>query len=211
MNRRVLVFLALVFALFWLSTDGDLFLGRAPERNFPVRNEIQTDRNPANISDPTVQSKQEPKIASPDTNQLTQKLMVEAKKMGQVDPNPSATKARLKSWASGLNRKELQHLRQLGLNKDLNPDERFLSVFLIGLNDTPAAAEELRLIVSSPVGPAPEERAYSDELSIRLHALEQMVRKLPADQSAKYLRQILASSDNPVIARQALMWLKRFG
>jgi hypothetical protein len=136
-------------------------------------------------------------------------LKDEAARMGRVDPDPARTLKRLKQHAQGLTARELQLLKDTALDRSMDGDQRFLSVYTIGLARSRSALSLLMDISRTRIPPTANDRAYSDEVMIRSQALEAAAKRLPRAEAVHYLRDILKNTSDPVLARRAGQLLSR--
>lgn len=204
MRTTILAFLGAAFLIYWLLTDDPshgrgLFLG-------PVKPNIaQIPNPPYDLEEPSGVGR------SPSSSESNIKswLANEAEKMGQTDPNPEETKIRLAQRAAGLKRLELRYLKIVALDRSRNSDERFLSIYILGLSEDEKTLDLLREISLTQIPGTATDRQHSDEVVFRAHALEALVQKLDSEQARSFLREILARSGDPVLARHAQYWLRR--
>ena len=204
MRRTVLAFFGFAFIVYWLwtaelPTDGAASLDPVlpsivrllplkAKRSFAALTESKETRS---------------------DNELTTWLDLEAEKVGRPDANPNATVLRLKRKALSLRPGELSILKSIALNSAVSSDERFLAVYIIGLSESMAAKDQLKEIGQAPFPPTPNGRAYSDEVVIRAHALESLIQRLSPSDAVIYLKDLLAKTADPALARHARYWLTR--
>jgi hypothetical protein len=191
LRKTSLAFLALAFVIYWLFTA-----------------QPADDRQASLSLDPVLPSiiRLMPK---PDINGIRRWLSKEADKVGRIDSNPSATVLRFKKKALSLTATELDILKSTALSPGASGDERFLAVYIIGLAESAAARDMLKEIGRTPLPPTAPDRAFSDEVVIRAHALEAVVGRLNPAESVQYLREILAHTNDPALAKHAKYWLNR--
>lgn len=204
MRTKILAFIGAAFLVYWLIAD-DPIRGRGTFLG-PIKPTLaQVPNPPYDLEEPSG-SGQNPDAA---TFNIQTWLSNEALRMGQPDPNPEETKERLARKASGLRRFELRHLRLMALDRSKNSDERFLSIYILGLSDDDKSLDLLREISLAQIPVTPTDRQHSDEVILRAHALEALVQKLDSERARRFLREMLARSGDPVLARHAQYWLRR--
>ncbi len=209
MSKRVVLFLSVVFAVYWLYSVRDIDMSPSQISRIPAAALAKAKEFTDNSS---TDAPSAPLPSAPARSFEVEKWVgAESAKMGKVDIDPVGTEARLKLIAHQLTDSDLATLKRIALDRTAMADQRFLSVYMLGLSDSESATESLKIITASSIEKPNQDRDYSDELSVRLHALESLMRKLSPNDSIQYLKTLLGASDNPVIARQALIWLKRLG
>ena len=145
-----------------------------------------------------------PQLTKPtDESELSAWLKQEGSFVGQIDLNPSETKTRLESKARSLRESDMNSLHKVIENGAQNTDQRFLAVYLLSLNQSQPALKHLSQISAMPLGPISNDRQYSDELIIRMQALEAVVKALPPIEAKEFLFQYLTSQTNPSLAQHA--------
>ncbi len=131
-------------------------------------------------------------------------VRMESLKVGQADPDPSKTHARLRAVARGLGKKDLDTLQRSAMNTSLGNDRRFLSVYLLALSENAQSAPALLGIALAPMTIQDSTSVhYAEELMIRTQALEGMARQNP-----ETLKKFLANQDNSFLAEQARRLLR---
>jgi hypothetical protein len=204
MRTTILAFLGAAFLIYWLLMDDpfrgrNLFLG-------PVKpNLAQIPNPPYDLEEPSGVGRSP---ASADAG-LKSWVAHEATKMGQPDPNPEETKDRLAQKALSIKRLELRTLKLIALDRSKISDERFLSIYILGLSNDEKALDLLREISLTQLPGTGSDRQHSDEVVFRAHALEALVQKLDSEHARSFLREMLARSSDPVLARHAQYWLRR--
>lgn len=200
-RRTLTAFLGLGFAAYWLISH-DFPSERAMTLDPVLPSIIRTTQ--------TLQLKETlTKVRSTAADDILMWLKHKASQIGQTDPNPVATQARLRERALKFSRGDLILLKDRALREGGNADERFLAVYLLGLSESAFALDLLKEIGQVPIPPLRSDRAYSDEFSIRAHALESVVRRsLPKD-SVVFLKKILTKTTDPALAKHAQYWLSR--
>lgn len=205
MRKTSLAFLALAFVIYWLFA-ANLPLDR-PAALDPVLPSL-VHMLPFSINRrPAAQNNDD----KPDLTGIRHWLSLEAVKAGRVDSDPSATVLDLKKRALTLKNSELEILKATALSPEASGDERFLSVYIIGLAESAAARDFLKEIGGARLPSTVNDRAYSDEVVIRAHALDAVVKRLSPADSIKYLKDVLANTTDPAVARHARYWLGRLG
>jgi hypothetical protein len=205
MRRTLLAFFGLAFVIYWMST-ADL-----------------RPRDPREQLDPVIPSlvrvgaqwpsKVELFVRKHLTNdgEMRAWLKSESARVGHVDADQGTTRKRLKERALLLKSDELNWLKKTAVEKQASGDERFLAVYMIGLSDSTLALDLLKEIGLSQIAAPANDRAYSDEVIIRAQALDSLVHRLSAVDAIRYLRDLLAKTSDPAIARHAQYWLSHLG
>ena len=128
----------------------------------------------------------------------------ESLRVGQADPDPVKTHARLRSVARSLGRRDLETLKHSALNTSIGNDRRFLSVYLLAISDNAQAVPALLNIALAPMSIQDSTSVhYAEELMIRTQALEGMARQGPES-----LGKFLSHQDNSFLADQARRLLR---
>jgi hypothetical protein len=190
MVRTLLASFALAFMAYWVWTSESLTERQASL--MPTLPTFVRDLKPA-----------------PNTSALQRWLSKEAGKVGRIGEQPTTTVVRLKKKALSLKPSDLEYLLQTAVNPGAGGDERFLSVYMIGLSEAAAAKKALREIAETPVPPTPNDRAYSDEVVIRAHAMESLVQRQNQQDSVEFLRALLGKTTDASIARHARYLLSK--
>lgn len=201
MRRLLTAFFGFIFVVYFLYTS-DL-PGEKSNTLDPVKPSIIRTTQSLRLKDTLT------KVRRPKPTDIKIWLRQEAELVGQVDPDPEETQSRLKDHADKFSPAELSALRDAALNIELTGDERFLAVYVLGLSNHSRALELLKDIGQAQVPNLQSDREYSDEFSIRAHALEAVVRRLPPRDSVNFLKGILATTADPALARHAQYWLTR--
>jgi hypothetical protein len=136
-------------------------------------------------------------------------LEQESARVGRVDPSPEASVVRLKKKALSLKPTELEFLGAAAADPGVSADERFLAVYIIGLSEAAAAKDVLRAVSQLPIPPTSNDRAYSDEVVIRAHAMEALVQRLSQQESLLYLNDVLKRATDASIVRHARYLLSK--
>ncbi len=203
MKRTLLAFLAIAFGIYWLCTaklPNDRPASLAPE----LPSVMHALPEPA--------AKRLGEFAGQGLMKLAGDTRVwlarEATKMKRPG-NPSVAAIRLKRRALGLKPGDLGALRAIALDQSAESDQRILAVYMIGLSESAAAEAELRKIGKAPVPSTPNEKGYSDEITIRTQALESLLKRLNPDAAGRFLNEIITKSSDPALLRRARFWLSR--
>ncbi len=204
MRRTLLAFFGFAFVIYWLWT-ADLPTDSIASLDPVLPNIVRMLPLPAKRA---LQSLHDSKDMAAES-ELRSWLNVESQKVGKPDANPSATVLRIKKRALSFGPHELEILKSVALNAGASTDERFMAVYTIGLAESLAAKEQLEEIGQSPLPQTANDRAYSDEVVIRAHALEALVQRLSPSASVAYLKKLLAKTSDPALARHARYWLNR--
>jgi hypothetical protein len=190
MKRTLLAFTGLVFTIYWLCTA-----------------ELPSDRPAALL--PSLSSPLRPSPAvTPERKSLQSWLSSETHKMKRRYDSTSAV-IRLKRKALSMKAEDLAGLRAIALDSETTGEERYLAVYVLGLSEAAAARDLLQDISRSAVPTSANEKGYSDEIAVRTHALESLIKRLSPAASAKFLREILTKSNDPALVRRAQYWLSR--
>ena len=57
--------------------------------------------------------------------------------------------------------------------------------------------------------PTTSARAHSDEVVIRANAVESLVQRLSSSESTQFLKEVIAKTGDPALAKHARYWLNR--
>lgn len=215
MRKTSLAFLGLAFVIYWLSTMDSPWMENQSMLNPVVPSFVKVlpfsskKRQPATNGEPasTVAAKE----SKYDPSGLRRWVTEEAVKVGRVDSNPSTTVLRLKKKALSLSPGQLELLKNVALDQTVGGDERFLAVYMIGLSESAAAKDDLKAIGTAPIPATGNDRAYSDEVVIRAHAMEGAIKHMSPSDSVKFLQDILSTTQDPSLTRHAKYWLSRLG
>lgn len=209
MRKTSIAFLGLAFVIYWLwAVDNPV--GQQASLNPVIPSFIHalpfpTKRQVASVNPLP------PPLAKYDASGIRQWLSEEASRVGRVDNNPSSTVVRLKKKALSLTPAQLQLFKAVALDQGSVGDERFLAVYMIGLSESAAARDCLKEIGQTPIPSTANDRAYSDEVVIRAHAMEGAIKRMNPADSVKFLQDILGNTNDPALARHAKYWLSRLG
>jgi hypothetical protein len=191
MRRSALIFLALSFVAYWLwSNDPPNELALGPV--FPSIFHTYSDAEKTSFKiDP----------------ELHRWLVNEADKW---DGSPRASTAlviELKRRALTFSVADLRILSLWVEDPALPLPERRLSVYLVSLCESAQSKESLKEIGLSPIPALIDLKAYSNEVNLRVQALDNLVKRLPSAESETYLKHFLSSTNDPALARHAQFWL----
>jgi hypothetical protein len=128
----------------------------------------------------------------------------EAAAMSQLNDHPEEVQKRLKELADKMQESDVPSLQQNALNPNLNGDQRFLSVYILGESTLVKAQESLEAIATAPIPETHEGRLTTQEEIIRGQAVESI-------RQAETLKRVLARSDNTFIndrAQRNLLYLE---
>ena len=209
MRKSSVAFLGLAFVIYWLWTVDAPSSGQQAALNpvipslirmlpFPPKSQLTTP-SPALTA------------SAYDPSGLRRWLTDEAVKVGRVDTNPSSTVLRLKKKALTLSSAQVELLKDVALDQSSVGDERFLAVYLIGLSESAKARESLIQIGQTPIPSTANEKAYSDEVVIRAHAMEGAIKHMNPSDSVRFLQEILTNTKDPTLEKHARYWLARLG
>lgn len=203
MIRSALAILGVAFILYWLSTS-EMPKEELQEAFDPVPPKSLT-LLPSRVSRFTRS------LQARTDHGLREWLKHEAGSIGKTDPHPEQTANRLKERAAQLRSPDVLSLRTAALDRSLEGDVRFMAVYILGLSDHADAIEALKNVVMAPLPSkaAQNERAYSDELIIRFHALESAVKKLSYKDAAAFIKETLQKTPDASLAKHASSLLSR--
>jgi hypothetical protein len=128
----------------------------------------------------------------------------EAAAISQLNDHPEEVQKRLKELADKMQESDVPSLQQNALNPNLNGDQRFLSVYILGESTLAKAQEGLEAIATAPIPETHEGRLTTQEEIIRGQAVESI-------RQADTLKRVLARSDNTFIndrAQRNLLYLE---
>lgn len=128
----------------------------------------------------------------------------EAAAISQLNDHPEEVQKRLKELAGKMQESDVPALQQNALNPNLNGDQRFLSVYILGESTLAKAQESLEAIATTPIPETHEGRLTTQEEIIRGQAVESI-------RQADVLKRVLARSDNGFIndrAQRNLLYLE---
>lgn len=128
----------------------------------------------------------------------------ETESMSQLNDHPEEVQKRLKDLADKMQESDVPSLQQNALNPNLNGDQRFLSVYILGESTLAKAQESLEAIATTPIPDTHEGRLATQEEIIRGHAVESI-------RQTESLKRVLAHSDNNFIndrAQRNLLYLE---
>ena len=152
MRTLILAFLGLAFVIYWMLTDDPL---QSRPSLGPVKPNLALVPNPPyDLIEPTGSGRTP---AQAPINLATW-LSQEAARMGQPDPDPEATKFRLREKAKGLKRAELKKLKSVALDRSVSSDERFLAIYMLGLTGDERSLDLLREVSLAQIPGLPTER-----------------------------------------------------
>lgn len=200
MRTTLLAFFGLAFVIYWFST-AELPHDRAASLD-PVMPFIQTMRVP----------KAEKKLPVPDSPKgidVDQWVKTEALKVGQVDTDPAQSLLRMRGVSNLLRKKDFVYLKQLALDGKANGDERFVAIYILGLSPSSRAQSALREVAVAKIPKSNSDRLYSEDVVIRAHALEAMVKRLPPADAKQFLKDVLRRTSDPALAKHVEYWLAR--
>ncbi len=128
----------------------------------------------------------------------------EAAAMSQMNDHPEEVQKRLKALADKMKESDVSRLQQNALNPNLNGDQRFLSVYILGESTLAKAQESLEAIATASIPETHEGRLTTQEEIIRGQAVESI-------RQVDTLKRVLAHSDNTFIndrAQRNLLYLE---
>ncbi|MCB0367403.1 MAG: hypothetical protein H6624_00705 [Bdellovibrionaceae bacterium] len=132
---------------------------------------------------------------------LNEFVKKEATLVGQPDQDPQETLLRLKTVAGQLGQEQFERLKALALDLSLPGDERFLSAYLLSLNQTEASMSSLKSLALAPLPKSKmDARLYDQEIMIRGQALEGLAQSTKAKE---HLTDFLRHQDNVPLAEHA--------
>lgn len=198
MKRALSLILISTFALYWaFSRHAD----RAHKQPRPAPQQASA-KSTTLKPEPSKPAAVTAEPASPDRS-IHNWMAHESKRLGHADDNPAATQKRLRSRALRLTPAEILTLKEMALDEGAEGDERFLAVHMLALASDSSSLEALKEIGSANTQPAPNDRAQSDQVLIRMRALEALAQRLPANEAHRFLHELLARTPDPTLARHA--------
>jgi hypothetical protein len=201
--RNRLLFLSLAFVAYYLLVGDRTFDAIKLD---PVKPALVPVPNPAyDLEEPGVT---ELFPGSAPHSGILSWLHQEAILISQPDPSPQDTLLRLQTKAADLAEGDLAVLKRSALNRHLESDERFLSVYLLGLAGG-RGLDLLRELTMARIPGLPNDRQHSDEIILRTQAIETLVQKLPREESRALLQELLSRTSDPILARHVQYWLNR--
>lgn len=145
-SLRIGVALAgILLAAFYFSGPQEPEAVKAPEAKAtePVTKPAMAPGKPAPAPAPADPEKE---------NAFLTRLQKETWRIGQIDEDPEKTERELTDWAKALPSEELRLLSRTALDTELEPDQRFLAVDLLGRAGTFEAGELLVEVATAPLG-----------------------------------------------------------
>jgi hypothetical protein len=143
-------------------------------------------------------------VKPPAAENFAVQVQEEAAAIAQLNDRPEEVQKRLKELADKMQESDVSSLQQNALNPNLNGDQRFLSVYILGESALTKAQESLEAIATAPIPETHEGRMTAQEEIIRGHAVESI-------RHAETLKRVLARSDNAFIndrAQRNLLYLE---
>ncbi len=208
MRKSIPAFLAVAFLLYWLNEVGEPLDG--PLSFGTITPIIKRIVEPKKLPDPVEVVPQTSLTRQPaEAATLESWLANEAAKVSRVDANPARTMTRLKHKATRLDVQDLKVLKRLALEKSVPQDARFLAVFLLGLAENGGAVALLKEVCFAQIPAVDTDREHADELILRAQSLESLVQRLSPNEARSVLRDLLARTSDPILARQAQYWLSK--
>lgn len=199
MRRTLLAFFALIFMAYMLwnsETPSDRQASLNPVLPSIVRHLPWSSRDQAATAQPKMP-------AAGGATEMKHWLDQEALKVGRIDHDPASTTIRLKRKALSLAPSDIEFLKSTSIDPANGADERFLAIYMIGLSESAAAKSALREVSETPIPPTSNDRAYSDEVVIRAHAMESLVQRQNQEESLQYLKDLLSKTTDASIAKHA--------
>jgi hypothetical protein len=120
----------------------------------------------------------------------------EAESISRLNDRPEEVQQRLKELADQVKEEQVGVLQEKALDTQLNGDERFLSVYILGESRLQKAQQSLEQIAAAPIPSLHESRLTTQEEIIRGQAIESL--REPAS-----LKRVLAQADNKFLADRA--------
>jgi len=142
--------------------------------------------------------------SQPSKESFTNLVEEEANSISQLNDRPEDVEKRLKELAGKMQESDVSSLQAKALNPNLNGDQRFLSVYILGESTLQKAQESLVAIATAPIPDMHEERMLTQEEVIRGQAVESL-------RQTESLKRVLAHSDNSFIndrAQRNLLYLE---
>lgn len=120
----------------------------------------------------------------------------EAEAVSKLTDRPDEEEEHLKDIALHLQDPDIKTLQAQALNPQLNGDERFLSVYILGESTLPSAQESLEEIATTPIPKLHEARLISEEQVLRAQAIESL-------RDTDRIKHIIATSNDHFLADRA--------
>ena len=206
----VVLFLAVAFVIYWLNAFNlpgeDMFsLGTITPT---ITRIVEAEPTPRAH---TTADFTETKPATVSGSNLQAWLHDEAQLIGQIDPHPQQTMARLRQRAARLGTGDLALLKRISLDLSASRDKRFLAVYLLALAPGRDAVERLKEVGMTAIAATSTDRQHSEEVILRAQAVEALVKRLTPREARSWLQEILSQTADPILARQAQYWLTQLG
>lgn len=184
---------AILLAAFYLSGPQEPGAEKSPEARRTEAAAAPTSASPRpalTTAAPADTDKQNEKEAA-----FLTRLQKETWRIGQIDENPEKTERELTEWARSLPPEELRLLGRTARDTELEPDQRFLAVDLLGRAGTAEAGELLVDIATSPLGVEfasdyQHSAAAEFEVLLREQAVDSIA-ELPKERAEKSLDKVL--------------------
>lgn len=136
-------------------------------------------------------------------NELQKRFSAEVAKIGQIDPNPSATAEALLALARSLDKSSLEWLRGVALDDSKNGDDRFFAAYLLAENGGQDSLNFLREVALSKIPPAKAAGQKELERQIRAQVTEGLGKNRSSEYARHVLEQVAVEQDDPFLRDQA--------
>lgn len=156
---------------------------------------VTTSQNPAAVAAAVTQQEQK---------NFEALVKDEAAAVAQLNDHPEEVQQRLKDLADKMQDVDVPVLQKDALNPNLNGDQRFMSVYILGESALAKAQESLEAIAVAPIPNVRDARLMSQEEIIRGQAVESI-------RHPETLKRVLAQTDNGFIndrAQRNLLYLE---
>jgi hypothetical protein len=160
------------------------------EKNVPAESvsSSQAPRTPDSVSVAKKIDKKE--------KEFSDMIRKEAETMSQLNDSPEEVQQRLRDLADKMGDQDVVVLQEKALDPQLNGDERFLSVYILGESKLKTAQESLEAIAATPVPTLKESRLTAQEEIIRGQAIESL-------REPESIKRVLGKADNKFLADRA--------
>lgn len=163
------------------------------ESNNPTTGFAAVTAAPANGKDAETSSAA---VHGPVTSNMEKLIEKEAETMSQLNDHPEEVQKRLRDLAEKVQDSDISVLQKTALNTNVDGDQRFLSVYILGESSLQKAQESLEHIAITPIPKMGETRLTMQEEVIRAQAVESL-------RQPESLKRVLSRADNSFITDRA--------
>jgi len=135
-------------------------------------------------------------VESKETKNFSDMIEKEAASVSQLNDRPEEVEQRLKDLAARMKDEDVSVLQEKALNTNLNGDERFLSVYILGESSLGKAQESLERIAETPLPKMQDSRLMNQEEILRGQAIESL-------REPESIKRVLTRADNKFLADRA--------